>query len=77
MKCLQITFSDHTGTKVSDNSSLVSPLPGPGPGGTPRVRGVGSHPTVPLPPAGTSQRPLVDLPDFGTQQHTSVGTSEL
>lgn len=79
VKCLQITFSDHTGTKVSDNTSLVAPLPCSGPGGTPRALGVGSHPSLPLPPAGTAQGLLgdIDIPDFGTQQHTSIGTSEL
>lgn len=49
----------------------------PRPGGTPRVRGVRSQPSVPLPRAGTAHGPLAALPDFSTQQHTSVGTSEL
>lgn len=40
VKCLQITLSDHTGTEASD-TSLVIPLPGPSPGGTPRVCGGG------------------------------------
>lgn len=70
VKCLQITLSDHTGTKASDNTSLVAPCPVPARWSS-RTRRVRS------PPSGDTQEPLADLPHCGTQQHTSAATSEL
>lgn len=70
VKCLQITLSDHTGTKASDNISLVAPCPVPARWSS-RTRRVRS------PPSGDTQESLADLPHCGTQQHTSAATSEL